>query len=104
RSLTLAARSLRTCLLPLLDTRAEEWYPNRHDRTPHTFSSGVSTMQQPHFVGMDRRGFLHAGAATLGLAGLPTLLHAEDKKKADEFGGFTLGVQSYSFRNFKLEP
>ena len=50
-----------------------------------------------------RRTFLGA-AAVASLAPVKSFLHAEDKKKADEFGGFILGVQSYSFRNFKLEP
>jgi sugar phosphate isomerase/epimerase len=54
--------------------------------------------------GMSRRRFLQAGtASTLGLAGLPALLRAADKK-ADAFGGFTMGVQSYCFRNFDTEP
>jgi sugar phosphate isomerase/epimerase len=52
---------------------------------------------------MTRRRFLQAGtAAAVGLTGLATL-HAADEKN-DPFGGFTLGVQSYSFRKFKLEP
>ena len=52
---------------------------------------------------MSRRRFLEVGtAAGLGLAGLPARLRAEEKK-ADPFGGFTLGVQSYTFRQFKLE-
>jgi sugar phosphate isomerase/epimerase len=57
--------------------------------------------------GISRRRFLQLGAAAAaGLASLPTLLPAADKKadKDDPFGGFTLGVQSYSFRNFDLEP
>src|SRR6266542_2072689 len=49
-----------------------------------------------------RRSFLQAGAAAAALAGLPAVLRAADTK--DDFGGFTLGVQSYSFRKFKLEP
>jgi sugar phosphate isomerase/epimerase len=52
---------------------------------------------------LTRRRFLQAGAATLGLAGLPGMLLADDKKKDDPFGGFALGVQSYSFRNFDRE-
>src|SRR5438132_11863023 len=53
--------------------------------------------------GFTRRRFLEAGAVTtLGLAGLPAMLNADDKKE-DVFGGFTLGVQSYSFRNFNTE-
>jgi sugar phosphate isomerase/epimerase len=52
----------------------------------------------------DRRRFLQAGgAAALGLAGRPRLLDAQEKK-GDPFGGFTLGVQSYTFREFDLEP
>lgn len=52
---------------------------------------------------ISRRHFLRTGAATAaGLAVLPALLRADDKK-ADPFGGFTLGVQSYSFRKFPLE-
>jgi inosose dehydratase len=51
----------------------------------------------------DRRSFLRAGAATaLGLAGLRTLPAAEDKP-ADDLGGFTLGAQSYTFRDFNTE-
>jgi sugar phosphate isomerase/epimerase len=50
---------------------------------------------------MDRRHFLRvAGAGALGLA-LPGLGWAQEK---DPFGGFVLGVQSYTFRQFDLEP
>lgn len=50
-----------------------------------------------------RREFLRVGAATsLALATLPSMLQA-DEKKEDSFGGFTLGVQSYSFREFDAE-
>src|SRR5437867_7898367 len=48
---------------------------------------------------MNRRKFLQAGAVTAaGLAAAPAL--AKDDKP-DPFGGFTVGVQSYSFREFK---
>lgn len=51
----------------------------------------------------DRRSFLRAGAAAaLGLAGLPALAAAEDKP-SDDFGGFKLGAQSYTFRDFNTE-
>jgi len=51
-----------------------------------------------------RRRFLRtAGAAALGLAAVPAVLRAEEKKKDDPFGGFTLGCQSYTFRNFNVE-
>jgi sugar phosphate isomerase/epimerase len=53
---------------------------------------------------VSRTRFLQAGAATtLGLAALPAMLRAADKN-ADPFGGFTMGAQSYCFRNFDTEP
>jgi inosose dehydratase len=59
-------------------------------------------MTGSHWDGLTRRRFLQTGAAaTVGLAGMPALLRADDK--ADAFGGFTFGVQSYSFRNFDTE-
>jgi inosose dehydratase len=57
----------------------------------------------------DRRGFFRtASAAVAGLATLPSLLDAagDDAGRAgegDPFGGFTLGIQSYTFRKFGLE-
>jgi sugar phosphate isomerase/epimerase len=62
-------------------------------------------MEQAHCRGISRRRFLQAGAATtLGLAGLPAVLQADDKdKKNDPFGGLTMGAQSYCFRNFDTE-
>jgi sugar phosphate isomerase/epimerase len=52
---------------------------------------------------INRRRFLEATtAAAAGLAGLPTLAAAKDPKP-DPFGGFTVGIQSYSFRQFNLE-
>jgi sugar phosphate isomerase/epimerase len=54
---------------------------------------------------LDRRRFLGAGASALALAALPAL--ADDKAavadKEDPFGGFRLGAQSYTFREFDLE-
>jgi sugar phosphate isomerase/epimerase len=49
---------------------------------------------------LHRRSFLGAGAA-LAVGGLSRLVAEE---KADPFGGFRLGAQSYTFREFKLEP
>jgi len=68
--------------------------------------------------GLSRRRFLQAGAAAaVSLAGLASgaaPLYADrkseadkkngDKKNGEGFGGFTLGVQSYCFRNFDTEP
>jgi sugar phosphate isomerase/epimerase len=52
---------------------------------------------------MNRRLFLQAGtAAATSLAGLSAVGNAEAAE--DPFGGFTLGVQSYTFRNFDTEP
>jgi sugar phosphate isomerase/epimerase len=48
-----------------------------------------------------RRQFLHTAGAAVGLAAVPALLWAE--KKDDPYGGFTLGCQSYTFRNFNVE-
>jgi sugar phosphate isomerase/epimerase len=49
---------------------------------------------------LSRRRFLQIGAVTtVGLAGLPAVLEAAD----DPFGGFTMGAQSYCFRNFNTE-
>ena len=50
-----------------------------------------------------RRHFLRtAGAAAVGLAAVPAVLRAEEKKD-DPFGGFTVGCQAYTFRNFNVE-
>jgi inosose dehydratase len=51
---------------------------------------------------LDRRRFLQLSAAAAGLTAAPGLCAAEDKKD-DPFGGFTLGVQTYTFRNFNVE-
>jgi inosose dehydratase len=49
-----------------------------------------------------RRAFLQSSTAALSLAALPKLFAEE--KKTDDFGGFTLGAQTYTFRHFDLEP
>lgn len=54
-------------------------------------------------VSLDRRRFLRASAAAVSLSALPKLLQA-DEKKANDLGGFKLGAQSYTFREFDLEP
>jgi inosose dehydratase len=51
---------------------------------------------------LSRREFLRSSAALGAIAAAPALAAALDEK--DPFGGFTVGVQSYTFRNFKLEP
>ncbi len=54
----------------------------------------------------NRRSFLQAaGMATLGLSVASGLTSAEEKRKEenDLFGGFTLGIQSYTFRAFPCE-
>lgn len=59
-------------------------------------------MNHSRLGGISRRRFLHTGsAAAVGLAGLPALLRAADAK--DAFGGYTMGAQSYCFRNFSTE-
>jgi sugar phosphate isomerase/epimerase len=49
---------------------------------------------------LTRRRFLQAAA--LSVASAPAWLRAEDKRD-ERFGPFTVGVQSYTFRNFDLE-
>jgi inosose dehydratase len=52
---------------------------------------------------LDRRRFIQvASASAVGLAALP-LLRAADDPKGDPYGPFTIGIQSYTFRNFELE-
>lgn len=57
------------------------------------------------FQPLDRRAFLRLGAALSALgatAGLAPSAAGEEKKPGP-FGGFTLGVQSYTFRKFDRE-
>ncbi len=53
-------------------------------------------------LSFDRRGFLRTGVAALGLSSFINILRAEEKE--DAYGGFKLGAQSYTFREFDLEP
>ena len=52
-----------------------------------------------------RRKFLQAAAATaVGAATLPAVSEAaQPRQPADPFGGFTVGIQSYSYRQFTFE-
>src|SRR3954468_15533191 len=54
-------------------------------------------------VRIDRRQFLATSASALALAA-GAALRAEDKDDPEPFGSFKLGAQSYTFRNFDLEP
>lgn len=49
---------------------------------------------------LSRRSFLAGSAAVAATAALPRFAPAAD---ADPFGGFTVGMQSYTFRKFELE-
>lgn len=49
---------------------------------------------------LSRRDALRTGAAAVAAAALPGFVRAKDE---DPFGGFTVAIQSYTFRNFKLE-
>src|SRR3989442_818805 len=54
-----------------------------------------------HSRNLSRRRFLQAGASAAAVfVTAPAWLRAAD----DPFGGFTLGVQSYTFRDFDTEP
>jgi sugar phosphate isomerase/epimerase len=60
-------------------------------------------MSAPSRNGFSRRRFLQAGAAAaLGL-GTADALGQEPRAAVDPFGGFNVGMQSYSFREFRLE-
>ena len=50
---------------------------------------------------ISRRYFLQVGAGAVSLTSLPGFLQAEETK--GDFGGFTVGVQSYCFRQFDTE-
>ena len=58
-------------------------------------------MQLERLVGITRRQFLGAGAAAVGAAAWPMAIEADERK--DAYGGFTMGVQSYCFREFNTE-
>jgi sugar phosphate isomerase/epimerase len=60
-------------------------------------------MNPLHEQRLSRRRFLQVGAAGTVLAALPSALSAGNEKPANGFGGFTVGVQSYSFRHFTRE-
>jgi inosose dehydratase len=55
---------------------------------------------------LDRRTFLGIGAAlsAVGMAGGLPNLDAKEEKQTEPFGGFNLGIQTYTFRKFDLEP
>jgi sugar phosphate isomerase/epimerase len=52
-------------------------------------------------VPLSRRGFLRSTAAASALAAVPALSEAGDPKPPDPFGGFNVGLQTYTLRNFK---
>jgi sugar phosphate isomerase/epimerase len=53
---------------------------------------------------LSRRAFLQTTAALAGAAALPALAPAaEPRQDADPFGGFTVGIQSYTYRQFTFE-
>lgn len=54
-------------------------------------------------VTIDRRRFLGAALTAAGFFSLPKLLPAGEKNPGS-LGGFKLGAQSYTFREFDLEP
>jgi inosose dehydratase len=57
-----------------------------------------------HREGMSRRRFLQTGVTgALGLAALPAVLKADIQSEGGAYPGFTVGVQSWSFRHFDTE-
>src|SRR5262249_22085216 len=62
------------------------------------------SMNQKHpLEGLSRRHFLHTAMAGATVAALPNIGSAGQRQKEDPYGGFTVGVQSYTFRQFNLE-
>ena len=51
----------------------------------------------------NRRDFLKTSAAAIVALSSAGLARSEEKKDGDDFNGFTVGVQSYTFRKFNLE-
>jgi sugar phosphate isomerase/epimerase len=60
-------------------------------------------MMQRKPEGISRRRFIESGAAAIGLAALPGLSAAPEEKSKEPFGNFTVGAQSYCFREFTGE-
>jgi sugar phosphate isomerase/epimerase len=54
------------------------------------------------FFALDRRRFIRTSAVLFGASVLSKV--RADVKKEDSFGGFKVGAQSYTFREFDLEP
>src|ERR1700730_18456448 len=70
------------------------------DQYPLT-SEELASMSLQTSASVSRRRFLHAGLATVGLAALSPRLVAEEKD--NPYGDFTVGAQSYCFREFNTE-
>src|SRR5271154_6517514 len=66
------------------------------------FHKESTPMKPSRVTEISRRQFLYTAAATLTACKAASGLVADHKN--DPFGGFILGVQSYTFRNFDLEP
>ena len=52
---------------------------------------------------VSRRRFLKASAAAVGAAAVPAFASAAAIQEKDPFGGFTVGIQSYSYRQLTFE-
>lgn len=52
-------------------------------------------------MALSRRAFLRGAAAASTVAAVPALTEAGDPKPRDPFGGFTVGLQTYTLRHFK---
>jgi sugar phosphate isomerase/epimerase len=61
--------------------------------------------EEKPIMSTNRREFFKTSAAVVAGLSIARSLRAEDKKEqGGDFNGFTVGVQSYTFRNFDLEP
>src|SRR5262245_4067559 len=66
-----------------------------------TSGKGAKAMMRQPDSAITRRDFVHFSAALLGASCCGKLW--ADEKKSDAYGGFTVGAQSYCFRNFDRE-
>jgi inosose dehydratase len=76
-------------------------WPNRHF-TP-TIPVPHHTLPENGVMSSNRRDFLKTSAAAVASLASAGLIRSEDKKDTGDFGGFTVGMQTYTFRKFSLE-
>jgi inosose dehydratase len=65
-------------------------------------TQNIFTLGVPAMMNLSRRQFLQASAVAVGAAAVPAIANAAAvRQDNDPFGGFTVAIQTYSFRNFQ---